>query len=162
FGRQKWPSRVGRGGTFWRMRLQRRTNPQQRVAPAAGHETQGGRQQRVAAAAGSRDNGGMAPTIDRNCDLGETVDGRPTADAEALFDLITSANVACGFHAGDVESMRVSCRRAADRGVSVGAHVSYDDRAGFGRRRVDIDPAVLTGQLIEQITALQDAAARAR
>lgn len=100
----------------------------------------------------------MAPVIDLNCDLGETVDGRPTADDEALFSIITSANVACGFHAGDVESMRVSCLRAAERGVRVGAHVSYADREGFGRRPIDLAPELLTAQVAEQIAALRDAA----
>ena len=71
--------------------------------------------------------------IDLNADLGETVDGVPTADDEAMFAVISSASIACGGHAGDAVSLRTAVDRAARHGVAVGAHPSYPDRAGFGR-----------------------------
>ena len=92
--------------------------------------------------------------VDLNSDLGETVDGRPTADDAALFPLVTSANIACGFHAGDAESMFASCLLALEHEVSVGAHVSYRDRAHFGRADIEVLPAVLIDEIIEQLTAL--------
>ena len=96
--------------------------------------------------------------VDLNSDLGETVDGRPAADDAALFRLISSANIACGFHAGDAESMLASCLLAVENGVSVGAHVSYRDLAHFGRADLEVLPAVLTDEVIEQLSALADAA----
>jgi len=92
--------------------------------------------------------------IDLNADLGETVDGVPTADDAAMFAVISSASVACGGHAGDVASMRESVARASAHGVAVGAHPSYVDRAGFGRAAQVVDPAVLRGQVREQLEAL--------
>ncbi|WP_108248765.1 LamB/YcsF family protein [Planctomonas deserti] len=97
--------------------------------------------------------------MDLNSDLGETVDGMPTADDAALFALVTSANVACGFHAGDERSMRDSCRLAVRHGVALGAHVSYDDREGFGRRDVDVTPTRLREHVLTQLRALGEAAA---
>jgi UPF0271 protein len=96
--------------------------------------------------------------VDLNSDLGETVDGRPTADDAAMFRLISSANIACGFHAGDAESMLASCRLAVENNVSVGAHVSYRDKAHFGRADLEVLPGVLTDEVIEQLTALAGAA----
>lgn len=98
----------------------------------------------------------MTRTWDLNADIGE---GDEVMDA-ALLDIITSANVACGGHAGDAESMRRVCDLAAARGVAIGAQVSYVDREGFGRRRLDIPPAALAEQVAEQLGAL-DAHARA-
>ncbi len=97
--------------------------------------------------------------MDLNSDLGETVRGVPTADDAALFALVTSANVACGFHAGDERSMRESCRLAARNGVALGAHVSYDDLEGFGRRDVDVTPVRLREHVLTQLAALGEAAA---
>jgi UPF0271 protein len=91
--------------------------------------------------------------VDLNADMGEG----SAADA-ALFGLVTSANIACGFHAGDEESMRVACEAAAAAGVAIGAHVSYRDREGFGRRELAVDPATLGAEAAEQIEALQAAA----
>ncbi len=99
--------------------------------------------------------------IDLNCDLGETVDGQPTADDAAMFSYISSANVACGFHAGDVDSMAASCDMAVQLGVAIGAHVSYLDPAHFGRADVDIDRADLVGHIVEQIGTLAEIAAAA-
>jgi 5-oxoprolinase (ATP-hydrolysing) subunit A len=97
-------------------------------------------------------------SIDLNADLGEGV-RTATLDEAALDDgllaVVTSANVACGGHAGDDDSMRRVCASAAARGVVVGAQVSYADRAGFGRTRLDVDADVLVSQLLAQITALR-------
>lgn len=92
--------------------------------------------------------------IDLNADLGETVDGVPTADDEALFPLISSANVACGGHAGDSASMADAVRRAHEHGVAVGAHPSYPDRARFGRAVVAMDAGDLRESLVQQLAAL--------
>lgn len=99
--------------------------------------------------------------VDLNCDLGETVDGRPTADDAALFALITSASIACGFHAGDADSMLASCRLAVEHDVRVGAHVSYRDKAHFGRADLEVLPAVLIDEVLEQLAALAGAAEKA-
>ncbi|MFS0792817.1 5-oxoprolinase subunit PxpA [Microbacterium sp. 1P10AE] len=92
--------------------------------------------------------------VDLNADLGETVDGMPTADDEAMFALVSSASVACGGHAGDDASMRASVERAARYGVAIGAHPSYDDRANFGRLRRDPSPADLRASVARQLDAL--------
>ena len=92
----------------------------------------------------------MNRQIDLNADLGE---GGPN-DA-ALLALVTSANVACGFHAGDEETMRAACREAIAHGVAVGAHVSYRDREGFGRRPLTVSPPVIEDETAEQIAALR-------
>jgi UPF0271 protein len=94
--------------------------------------------------------------IDLNADLGEGV-----TDDAALLEVITSANVACGFHAGDATVMSEVCERAAGLGVVIGAQVSYADREGFGRRRMDVEPDVLAGWVAEQIDALATIAAAA-
>jgi UPF0271 protein len=98
--------------------------------------------------------------IDLNADLGEGFGVWRLGDDEALIELVTSANVACGFHAGDPSTMRRVCTLAAARGVSVGAQVSYRDLAGFGRRFLDVEPAELTDDLLYQLAAL-DGIARA-
>lgn len=82
------------------------------------------------------------------------------ADDAALLEIVTSANVACGFHAGDPPTMRRVCELAAARGVVVGAHVSYRDLAGFGRRYLAVDPAELRDEITFQIAGL-DGMARA-
>ncbi|CAI9390535.1 5-oxoprolinase subunit PxpA [Microbacterium sp. T2.11-28] len=92
--------------------------------------------------------------IDLNADLGETVDGVPTADDEAMFAVISSASVACGGHAGDAASMREAVARAAVHGVAVGAHPSYVDPAGFGRVALAVEPATLRAQVRGQLEAL--------
>ncbi len=102
---------------------------------------------------------GTAPGIDLNCDLGESFGPWPMGDDAALLALVTSANVACGFHAGDPSTMRVTCATAADRGVVVGAHVGYRDLAGFGRRFLDVDPVELADEVVYQVGALSAVAA---
>jgi len=93
--------------------------------------------------------------IDLNCDLGEGFGVWTLGDDDALLDVVTSANVACGFYAGDPSIMRRVCRRAAERGVRIGAQVGYRDLAGFGRRPMDVAPDQLTDDVIYQIGALQ-------
>lgn len=92
--------------------------------------------------------------MDLNSDLGEGFGIWTLGDDDALLEIVTSANVACGFHAGDPSTMRRVCARAVDLGVRIGAQVSYNDLAGFGRRRVDVDASTLTDELRYQIGAL--------
>ena len=100
--------------------------------------------------------------IDLNADLGETVDGAPTADDEAMFAVISSASIACGGHAGDAASMRAAVERAARFGVAAGAHPSYSDRANFGRIPQHPDPADLRADIARQLDALAAAGAAIR
>ncbi|GHC75096.1 UPF0271 protein [Nocardiopsis terrae] len=92
--------------------------------------------------------------IDLNSDLGESFGRWELGDDRALLSVVTSANVACGFHAGDPSVLRRTTAEAAARGVAVGGHVSYRDLAGFGRRFVDVPPAELTDEVIYQLGAL--------
>lgn len=92
--------------------------------------------------------------MDLNADLGEGFGIWQLGDDEALLDVITSANVACGFHAGDASTMRRVCAEASQRGVAVGAQVGYRDLAGFGRRRIEYAFAELRDEVIYQIGAL--------
>lgn len=87
--------------------------------------------------------------MDLNADLGEEI-----TDDAALLELVSSANVACGYHAGSVSIMRRVCERAAELGVSVGAQVSYADRENFGRVALDVDEAVLREQVADQVGTL--------
>ena len=96
--------------------------------------------------------------IDLNADLGEGTGADAALLDIALLRLVTSANVACGGHAGDRDSMRAVCTRAAEYGVAIGAQVSYVDPEGFGRRALDVRPSVLVEQLLEQICALDEIA----
>lgn len=94
-------------------------------------------------------------TIDLNADLGEGFGRWRLTDDEELLSVVTSANVACGFHAGDAATMRRVCERAAERGVRIGAQVSYRDLAGFGRRAMDVPPEELASEVAYQIGALE-------
>lgn len=94
-------------------------------------------------------------TIDLNSDLGEGYGAWTMGDDAAMLGIVSSANVACGFHAGDPLTIRATVDGAAARGVAVGAHVSYPDRVGFGRRPMDVTSAELTADVIYQIGALQ-------
>jgi 5-oxoprolinase (ATP-hydrolysing) subunit A len=91
-------------------------------------------------------------SVDLNADVGEGA-GTDGHDGP-LLDVVTSASIACGVHAGDQHTMRATLEAAARRGVVVGAHPSYDDRAGFGRRDMDVGPAELTALITAQIGAL--------
>lgn len=97
--------------------------------------------------------------IDLNADVGE----RPDAleDDHEILRSLTSANIACGFHAGTAETMRVLCEAAVELDVSVGAHLSYLDREGFGRRDMNVPATLLAAQVHEQLETLQRAAATA-
>ena len=98
-------------------------------------------------------------TVDLNADMGESFGSWKMGDDESLLGIVTSANVACGFHAGDAVVMGRTCKAAAERGVCVGAHVAYRDLAGFGRNFVDVDPARLRDEVIYQLSALRGVAA---
>lgn len=92
--------------------------------------------------------------MDLNSDLGEGFGIWQLGDDDALLTVVTSANVACGFHAGDAPTMRRVCDLAVGRGVRIGAQVGYRDLAGFGRRRIDVDPGELRDEVRYQIGAL--------
>jgi UPF0271 protein len=94
------------------------------------------------------------PAIDLNSDLGESFGVWGLGDDEAMLDIVTSANVACGAHAGDPSTLRRVCQAAAERGVAIGAQVGYPDLAGFGRRFLDIDPDELRDVVLYQLGAL--------
>ncbi|MBN8750244.1 LamB/YcsF family protein [Xylophilus ampelinus] len=99
--------------------------------------------------------------IDLNSDLGESLGAWRMGDDDAMLDIVTSANVACGFHAGDPAGILATLKAAAARGVAVGAHVAYPDLVGFGRRAMDIASADLVAGVIYQIGALRSLAATA-
>lgn len=99
--------------------------------------------------------------IDLNSDLGESYGAWRMGDDKAMLAVVSSANIACGFHAGDASGILATVRAAAEQGVCIGAHVSYPDRVGFGRRDMDIAAADLTADVIYQIGALQGLAAAA-
>lgn len=98
----------------------------------------------------------MGRTVDLNADLGEEI-----TDDAALLEVVSSANLACGFHAGTPAIMRQVCELAAVRGVAIGAQVSYADREGFGRRRTDIGYELLRDQVAEQVGLLTEIATSA-
>ncbi|MFC4066093.1 LamB/YcsF family protein [Actinoplanes subglobosus] len=92
--------------------------------------------------------------MDLNADLGEGFGAWRLGDDDALLDVVTSANVACGFHAGDPSTMASVCRKAVEKGVAIGAQVGYRDLAGFGRRRIDYAHDELRDDIVYQIGAL--------
>ena len=92
--------------------------------------------------------------IDLNSDLGEGYGAWTLGDDVAMLDLVTSANIACGFHAGDPLTLLRTVQAAVERGVVVGAQVGYHDLVGFGRRFVDVEPAALRADVLYQIGAL--------
>lgn len=93
-------------------------------------------------------------SVDLNCDMGESYGIWTLGDDQALLNHVSSANLACGFHAGDPTTLRIISRAAVARGVQVGAQVAYPDLMGFGRRRMDIDPTELRDLILYQIGAL--------
>lgn len=97
---------------------------------------------------------GAVASVDLNADLAEGYGVWELGDDEAMLDIVTSANLACGFHAGNPVGLARACRSAARRGVRIGAQVGYFDLAGFGRRRIEVDPAELTADVVYQIGAL--------
>ncbi len=93
--------------------------------------------------------------MDLNSDLGESLGAWRMGDDAAMLDIVSSANVACGFHGGDPAGILQTLRAAQQRGVTVGAHVSYPDLIGFGRRNMDVASSDLVASVIYQIGALQ-------
>jgi len=98
---------------------------------------------------------GRVPSVDLNADLGEGFGAWDLGDDDAMLDIVTSANLACGFHAGSPARLARACQAATDRAVTIGAQVGYPDLVGFGRRFIDVAPADLTADVIYQIGALQ-------
>lgn len=99
--------------------------------------------------------------IDLNSDLGESLGPWRMGDDAAMLGIVSSANVACGFHAGDPAGILDTLRKARENGVTVGAHVGYRDLLGFGRRNIDVESRDLTADVAYQIGALQGLAAAA-
>lgn len=93
--------------------------------------------------------------IDLNSDLGESFGAWGMGDDAAMLDVVTSANVACGFHAGDPAGILRTLQAAVAKNVTIGAHVAYPDKVGFGRRNMDLASDELTADVIYQIGALQ-------
>jgi len=93
--------------------------------------------------------------VDLNSDLGEGFGQWTLGDDEALLGVVTSANVACGFHASDATIMRRVCAQAVASGVAIGAQVGYRDLPGFGRRFIDVEPEALTADVVYQLGALE-------
>ena len=93
--------------------------------------------------------------MDLNSDLGEGYGNWALGDDAALLGIVTSANVACGFHAGDPATIDRTVRTATEHGVAIGAQVSYPDLVGFGRREIDVAPDDLTADVLYQVGALE-------
>ncbi|HET9689881.1 MAG TPA: 5-oxoprolinase subunit PxpA [Acidimicrobiales bacterium] len=103
----------------------------------------------------------MNGAVDLNADLGEGFGAWRMGDDAALLEVVTSANVACGYHAGDAGTMARTCALAAERAVAIGAHVAYRDLAGFGRRAIDVPAAQVRDEVLHQIGGLAAFAAAA-
>ncbi len=104
---------------------------------------------------------GPVTQVDLNADVGESFGRWTLGDDDAVLAVVTSANVACGFHAGDPLTLRRTCATAVERGVSIGAQVGYRDLAGFGRRFMDVNPDELAADVLYQVGALGAIAAAA-
>ncbi|WP_150462119.1 LamB/YcsF family protein [Nesterenkonia ebinurensis] len=100
-------------------------------------------------------------SIDLNADLGESFGSWSMGQDSAMLGQVSSANIACGFHAGDPQALRTTLQAAAEAGVTVGAHPAYRDLAGFGRRFVDASAEELTADVLYQLSALDGLAAAA-
>ena len=97
----------------------------------------------------------VSRAVDLNGDVGESYGRWTLGDDAALLPYLSSANVACGFHAGDPTTLRATLSIAVSHGVTVGAHVGYGDLRGFGRRALDVDPADLVADVLYQLGALE-------
>lgn len=95
------------------------------------------------------------PSIDLNSDVGESFGNWKMGDDAAIFTSVSSANIACGFHAGDPSTIAQTCRDAVSANVTIGAHVGYRDLAGFGRRFLDCSATELADDVLYQLGALQ-------
>ncbi|MDV8067251.1 5-oxoprolinase subunit PxpA [Rhodococcus sp. IEGM 1366] len=96
----------------------------------------------------------MTIRVDLNSDLGEGYGAWTLGDDNAMLTVVTSANIACGFHAGDPTTLLVTCRSAVAQNVRIGAQVGYNDLSGFGRRFIDVSPTDLAADVIYQLGAL--------
>ena len=101
----------------------------------------------------------MGPTIDLVADLGEGFGAWSMGDDKALLDIVSSANIACGFHAGDPDIMDATVAECVRRGVSIGAHPSFPDLRGFGRRAMDLTADEVRNDVLYQLGALNGFAA---
>jgi 5-oxoprolinase (ATP-hydrolysing) subunit A len=97
--------------------------------------------------------------IDLNCDMGELLEAIADGTQEALLRSITSANVACGGHAGDERTMKTTIEQALRAGVAIGAHPGYPDRENFGRLELKMSPDAVVNSIYEQVRALAEIAA---
>lgn len=100
-------------------------------------------------------------SIDLNADIGEYTGSSGAALDDSILDVVSSASIACGSHAGDLDVMQRTVEAAARRGVAIGAHPSYPDRENFGRREMEISAEELTDQLVSQIEALGECCVKA-
>lgn len=100
--------------------------------------------------------------IDLNCDMGELPEAIADGTQEALLRSITSANIACGGHAGDESTMRTTIEQALKAGVAIGAHPGYPDRENFGRLELKIPAEAVANSIYEQVRALAEVAAECR
>ncbi|WP_092806104.1 LamB/YcsF family protein [Rhodococcus globerulus] len=96
----------------------------------------------------------MTIRVDLNSDLGEGYGAWTLGDDNAMLTVVTSANIACGFHAGDPTTLLATCRSAVAQNVRIGAQVGYNDLSGFGRRFIDVSPTDLAADVIYQLGAL--------
>jgi len=103
----------------------------------------------------------MAPHVDLNADMGESFGAWTMGDDAALLDIVTSANIACGFHAGDADVMAKTMALAVDKGVGIGAHPGFADLQGFGRRRIEVRTSTLQNWVRYQLGAARAMAAAA-
>ena len=103
----------------------------------------------------------MTKSIDLNADIGEYTGTSGAALDDSILDVVSSASIACGGHAGDVQVMQRTVNSAASRGVAIGAHPSYPDRENFGRREMQISEEELEAELVSQIEALAGCCANA-
>jgi 5-oxoprolinase (ATP-hydrolysing) subunit A len=94
------------------------------------------------------------PGVDLNCDMGESFGKYSLGNDEEILSFVTSANIACGFHAGDPSVMKKTVRAAVDKGVAIGAHPGYQDLQGFGRRFIDVTPDEAYDLVVYQVGAL--------
>lgn len=100
----------------------------------------------------------MGESVDLNADMGESFGPWKMGDDEALLDTVTSANIACGFHAGDPDVMARTMRLAVEKGVGIGAHPGFADLQGFGRRRMQVPTASLQNSIRYQLGSAQSMA----
>ncbi|MEK0164817.1 5-oxoprolinase subunit PxpA [Phaeobacter sp. A36a-5a] len=97
----------------------------------------------------------MSKTVDLNADMGESFGPWTMGDDAALLDVVSSANIACGFHAGDADVMAATMALARDHGVGIGAHPGFDDLQGFGRRKMQVPQDTLANLIRYQLAAAQ-------